>query len=331
MPFESRPEARKIDAHQTVSQTPNDGEPYVVGVDLGGTKLLAGIADCQGHLLFSHEEPTQHGGNGRVIGQIADLVRRLAREAAVEPENLAQVVIGVPAVVSPQTGLASLSPNLALPEEPPLSELVSAQLGIPVVVENDVNLAAFGEAMGGHGNAVATLAFVSFGTGVGMGLVIDGKLVRGVEGRAGEIGFLPAGTHVHERAPLSENGLYEDAVGTAGIRQRFLRPDETVVDLFRRAEAGDAASLQAIDDIAAEASKGIAAIHALIDPALTVIGGGIGSHPLFMARLREKVSPLLPFSCRLEVSRFGARAGLMGALLLGIDLMKQTTNETRQV
>ncbi|TPW27234.1 ROK family protein [Martelella alba] len=300
--------------------------PFVAGVDLGGTKLLAGIADSTGRLMVRRSEPTLHGGNGRVIQQIATLVCQLMSECGVADDALSQLVIGVPGVVSPQTGLASLSPNLALPQDQPLATLVRAELNAPVAVENDVNLSAFGEAKAGVGKDLESLAFVSFGTGVGMGLVIDGKLIRGAEGRAGEIGYVPVGAEPHRDAPHSENGLYEDAVGTAGIKRRFLKPDETVADLFARAEAGDAPSQAAIAAIAADAATGIASIHALVDPAVTVIGGGIGSHPRFISYLIKSVGPLLPFPCRIEPSLFGAEAGLMGALMFAAKLSNENQN-----
>lgn len=320
MSLESPSDSRHSDA--TVPAQAMAHAPYVAGVDLGGTKLMAGIADGSGQLLISRTEPTLHGGNGRVIGQIANLVGQLMLERGIDRGALTQLVIGVPGVVSPVTGLASLSPNLHLPQDRPLAELVRERLDVPVTVENDVNLSAFGEATAGIGKGLESLAFVSFGTGVGMGLVIDGKLVRGVAGRAGEIGYMPVGAEPQRYAPHSENGLYEDAVGTAGIRQRFLTGDETVADLFERAEAGDGPSRDAVAAIASDAATGIAAIHALVDPAVTVIGGGIGSHPRFMADLVKSVTPLLPFACQIETSRFGAKAGLIGALLFAADLAK---------
>lgn len=292
---------------------------HVIGVDLGGTKLLAGLADAAGTLLLSREAPTRHGPDAPVLDQIAEMARALAGEAGLAADEIAQLVIGVPSAVSPQTGLASLSPNLALPADRPLADLVGARLPCPVAVENDVNLAAYGEASG-LADAVGSLVFISFGTGVGMGLVINGTLVRGAFGRAGEIAYLPVGAQPHAAAPASENGLFEDIVGTAGIRQRFGLGSDSVADLFGRAASGDADAVAAIDTLARDASLGLAAVQALIDPARIVVGGGIGSQAVFLARLRHHLVPLLPFDCPVEPSRFGARAGLIGAVMLAAHL-----------
>ena len=229
---------------------------HVIGIDLGGTKLLAGLADADGTLLLSREEPTRHGVDAPVLGQIAEMARALAGEAGLAAEEIAQLVIGVPSAVSPQTGLASLSPNLALPADRPLAALVGERLPFPVAVENDVNLAAYGEASG-LADVVGSLVFISFGTGVGMGMVINGQLVRGAFGRAGEIAYLPVGPQPHTTAPASENGLFEDIVGTAGIRQRFDLGQASVADLFGRAAAGDGQAVAAIDTLAQDASLGL--------------------------------------------------------------------------
>lgn len=293
---------------------PDDGTRLVIGVDLGGTKILAGLALPDGEILAVREEPTQHGEGAPVLLQISDMTAQLADAAGFCLADVAQMVIGVPSAVSPQTGLSSLSPNLALPADTPLATLMARHVPFPVAVENDVNLAAYGEAMAGDKANAGSLVFVSFGTGVGMGVVIQGEIIRGAFGRAGEIAYLPVGDRPHALAPSSENGLFEDRVGTAGIRKRFSLGAESVADLFARANAGDQKSLAAIDDVAREASLGIAAVQALIDPSRIAIGGGIGSQSLFLDRLKYHLAPLLPFACPVAPSRFGARAGLVGSV-----------------
>jgi glucokinase len=305
-----------------------DSSPrHVIGVDLGGTKLLCGLADLECRLLATIEEPTEHGAGAPVLAQIARLAARLASEAGLTSADIAQLVVGVPSVVSPDTGLASLSPNLELPQDRPLADVIATLLGRPVTVENDVNLAAYGEARAGLASDSKSLVFISFGTGVGMGIVINGELLRGAHGRAGEIGFLPVGNDPHSTAPGDENGVFESLVGSAAIREQFARPDETVADLFARATSGDIDALNAIDEIARSASIGLAAVQTLIDPALIVVGGGIGSQEHFLERLRHHVRPLLPFPCRIERSHFGPKAGLIGAVMLAAQIASFAKSE----
>ena len=299
-----------------------DGQ-YVVGIDLGGTKILAGIAGGKGRVFAEICEPTAHGADAPVLDQMARIVAALTEKIGVPLSSVCQLVIGVPCAVNPDTGFASLSPNLALPEDRTLAVLMAERVHCPVVVENDVNLAAYAEANVGIGRGLPSLAFVSFGTGVGMGLVIAGQPIRGAFGRAGEIAYLPVGDAPHLRAGNSENGLFEDQVGTAGIRNRYALGTETVADIFARAESGDQKAAYAVEDIARNASVGIAAIHSLIDPTMTVIGGGIGHQPRFFELLKKHLQTLLPFGCRLEASQFGSKSGMVGAIVMGVHVSGQ--------
>lgn len=295
----------------------NNGQ-HVVGIDLGGTKILAGIASGDGRVLAEIREPTAHGVDAPVLDQMARIVATLAEKIGVPQSSVVQLVIGVPCSVNPDTGFASLSPNLALPEDRSLAALMAERVDCPVLIENDVNLAAYAEAIVGIGCGLPSLAFVAFGTGVGMGLVLSGQLIRGAFGRAGEIAYLPVGDAPHRQADRSENGLFEDKVGTPGIRSRYAQGSETVADIFARAESGDQQAKDDIDDLAREASVGIAAIHCLIDPAMTVIGGGIGHQPRFFEQLNNHLQTLLPFDCRLEPSQFGSKGGMIGAIVMAI-------------
>lgn len=289
----------------------------VIGVDLGGTKVLAGVADRNGNVLARTSEPTQHGADAPVLRQIPRMVLSLLDQCGdlVRPNK---VVVGIPSAVSPATGLASLSPNLAIPAERPLADLLSESLPCPVVVENDVNLAAFAEATLGKGRDLGSLAFVAFGTGVGMGLVVGGNLFRGQHGRAGEIGLLPLGFNPHETAPKARAGLFEDQVDSPAIRSVYGDGTVAVSEIFARSLAGDEEAKAVIETLAKSASVGIASIQALFDPALTVLGGGIGSRPEFVEAVRRHMSALLPFEARIEATSLGPDAGMLGAIMLGL-------------
>ncbi|SHL38524.1 ROK family protein [Roseibium suaedae] len=287
-----------------------------IGIDLGGTKILALIADARGQILARINEPTAHGPDAPVLEQLVRITDDLATQASATLTDICTLAIGIPAAVSPQTGLASLSPNLCLPEDVPLAALLAKRLpGTRILVENDVNLAAYGEAFALAAENGQPVVFLSFGTGVGMGLVIGKTLIRGAFGRGGEIAYLPTGATPHEKAGASQNGLFEDIVGTPGIRARYCEDGETVADLFQRADAGDKHAAKAIEQIAREASVGVAAIQSLLDPQAIVIGGGIGSQDRFRQALARQADSLLPFPCPLQPSRFGSDAGVIGAAL----------------
>jgi glucokinase len=290
----------------------------VVGVDLGGTKVLAGIAGVDGRVLAKIEEPTHHGPGAPVLKQIARMILRLSDECR-ERGRLLKAVVGVPGAVSPTTGLASLSPHLAIPVDRPLASLLSDNLPCRIAVENDVNLAAFAEAALGKGRDQESLAFVAFGTGVGMGLVLGGALFRGQHGRAGELGLLPLGADPHTAAPKARAGLFEDQVDSPAIRSLYGDGSLPVSGIFARAGRGDEEAKAVIEALARSASVGIASVQALFDPALTVLGGGIGSRPEFVEAVKRHTAALLPFEARIEATSLGPDAGMLGAIMLGLD------------
>lgn len=286
----------------------------VLGVDLGATKLLAGLADLDGTILTAGEEPTRHGTGAPVLRQIADLAGALCGQAGVARSALVQAMVGVPGSVASGTGLVSLSPNLDLPGDRPLGELLAQALECPVDVDNDVNLAAFGEARIGHGREARALAFISFGTGVGLGLVVNGEVLRGASGRAGEIGFLPVGATPHRRAVHAPGGLFEELVGSAAIRARHGVDNVSVAEIFDQAQDGLQRALKTIDETARFASLGLASVQALIDPDLIVLGGSIGARPEFAQAVARHLRRLLDAPAPIVVSALGRRAGLVGAV-----------------
>ncbi|MGZ2381137.1 putative NBD/HSP70 family sugar kinase [Rhizobium brockwellii] len=289
----------------------------VIGVDLGGTKVLAGVADRNGNVLARTSEPTEHGADAPVLKQIPQMILSLLDQCG-DCVRLSKVVVGIPSAVSPATGLASLSPHLAIPADRPLADVLSESLPCPVVVENDVNLAAFAEATLGKGRDLGSLAFVAFGTGVGMGLVVGGNLFRGQHGRAGELGLLPLGFNPHETAPKARAGLFEDQVDSPAIRSLYGDGTVTVSEIFARSLAGDEDARAVIEAAAKSASVGIASVQALFDPAITVLGGGIGSRPEFVEAVRRHMNALLPFEARIEATSLGPDAGMLGAIMLGL-------------
>ena len=296
----------------------------VAGVDLGGTKVLAGLSDLDGDLLATMEEPTAHGESAPVLEQIVRMILTLV-ERYCDHGPLLKAVVGVPSAVSPSTGLASLSPNLAIPADQPLARLLEAGLPCGVVVENDVNLAAFAEATLGKARDCASVAFIAFGTGVGMGLVIDGRLFRGHHGRAGELGLLPLGANPHDAAPKARAGLFEDQVDSPAVRALYRDGTVPVSEIFLRAGSGDREASAAIATLAKSASVGLASIQAVFDPALMVLGGGIGSRPEFVELVSQHMSSLLPFAVQIEPTSLGPEAGMRGALMLGLhELSSQT-------
>lgn len=306
---------RPTDSVSSVNPDSQGNDCVVVGVDIGGTKISAGLADLNGKVLAMIERATAHGEGAPFLPQIDAMVAALCAEAGVDRSRIVRAVVGVPGAVNPTSGQVSLSPNLAFPSHRPAADFLSELLMFPVDVENDVNIAAYGEAMSNQDGTRGVLVFASFGTGVGLGLVAGGTILRGVNGRAGEIAYLPIGTDPHKRATSVMKGLYEEAVGSVAIATHYGSKGITVAEIFDRAAKSDAKALKVIDDVARIASVGLAAVQSLLDPVALVIGGSIGVRTEFFDAIRRHMSMLLPYPANLQVSSLGRNAGVLGAVL----------------
>ncbi len=165
-------------------------EKYVISVDMGGTKILASVINSKNGIIASLKKPTNiEVGIKSYVKDIADLVLKLVKNTKLQKENIVAVCLGVPGSVNPYTGIIGLAPNLGLKNFNIKSKL-EAEIPYPVLIENDVNLGALGIKYFGVGKKSKNLLAVFLGTGIGGGIIIDGKLYRGNNFSAGEIGHM---------------------------------------------------------------------------------------------------------------------------------------------
>lgn len=290
----------------------------VIGLDLGGTKLRGAIGNAAGEMLVEFDEPTANHAPDSTLAQMAEMARSLAARAGVPLEAVEHVAIGVPGIVAPDGGVA-LSPNVSFDRNTPLAATLGTMLGLPVSVDNDANLSAFGEyTVGrGHDRGAHSLAFLALGTGIGMGLIVDGHLLHGNSGGAGEIALLPFGVDPFSAVRAHPGGAYEAAVGTDGIRRAYAGAtgsDLEVREIFDRADAGESAATAVIAEVTRTLALGVAAVIALLDPGVVVVGGGIGARPGFAESIGELTARLVSTACAVVPSALGDRAGVVGAV-----------------
>lgn len=292
-----------------------------VGVDLGGTKLSLAIADLAGRTLAEAAEPTDRRGGAHVLRQVYDAAQRLAASQALDLSRTRSVVVGMPGVVDPATGAVELVPNIRGLSAISAPKVLADLFGQPVAIENDVNLAMLGEAWQGCAQGAEDAAFLALGTGVGLGLIVNGRIARGARGAAGEIAYLPIG-----RDLTSENaravGAFELEVGAAGIlraHRAFGGGVDTVRALFDGPAADATAARETLDATARSVALAITAIAAILDPQLVVLGGSIGARPELADRVRASMSAVFARPVDIRVSALGSRAGLVGALSLAVN------------
>ncbi|KQN75231.1 ROK family transcriptional regulator [Devosia sp. Leaf64] len=284
-----------------------------VGFDVGGTKVAGAIADLRGVILAELTEPTVRTGLAGLVGQLSSMVDALCEKAQVPRYRLRAAGIGVPAAVQPDTNVLSLADNLPGLEDGDFPAALREALGVDVLIDNDVNLALLAEV--GHGSARdrGNVAFIALGTGIGGALVINGKLLRGAHGGAGEMGYMPLWTIENRGVP----GL-EERVGEAGIRRFYTAAggdaSHVVRDIFEMAAAGNGPALSTLDTTAEHVARAALTVLALIDPDVIVLGGSIGSRPELIERVRTRVEEAWMRPIEIVRSQSGGRAGLLGAV-----------------
>jgi glucokinase len=286
----------------------------VFGVDLGGTYLRAAAADGSGNVL---SERAEHVDNP--TGQaFAARVRELADELC--PEGPAAIAVGLPGPVA-AGGLVGHLVNTPALNGAPIRSLLQEEFDVPVVIENDVNLAALGEQRRGRARGVQDVAFIAVGTGVGMGILVGGRVLRGAHGGAGELGLLPMAPD-RTASDLRELGPLEVVAAGAGLAARWSAHTGQPAsgrDVFTAAEAGDSVALALLDDQARALAMGVRAVQALLDPELFVFGGGMGMRHEVLARVQAALAAHGTPPPEVELSALGERAGLVGALEAAID------------
>jgi predicted NBD/HSP70 family sugar kinase len=289
---------------------------YCYAADLGGTKLAAAIADAQGRIVAELTEPTDQRGAAYVAEQIAACAHKLAHTVGIDVTRARHVMVGIPGAVDPRTGRVSLTPNIMGLEEFDVLSFLRDRFGPDVAIENDVNLAMLGEHALGCASRCRNAAFLSLGTGAGLGLLMDGKLFRGAHGSAGEIADLPIGRDPTSQIP-SAGGTFELEVGSLAIVDRYRRQGgtaaATVRDIFRLLEQGDEVAASVLDTTARWVSLAVVTLQSLLDLELIVFGGSIGVRPELYERVRETLPALFSRPITIAPSRLGDRAGLIGA------------------
>ena len=262
---------------------------YAFGVDIGGTTVKMGLFETMGTLLDTWEIPTRKQENGRyILPDIADAVESKMEEKKISRLDIEGIGMGVPGPVSPD-GTVLKCVNLGwgvFNVEEELNRLT----GFKVKAGNDANVAALGEMWQGGGKGYRNLVMVTLGTGVGGGVIIDGKILPGTTGAAGEIGHIPMRDDETETCGCGMKGCleqYASATGIVRLTRRYLeahkdehvftmlKDNYTAKDIFDAAKLGDKIALAMVDEVGIMLGKALAATACVVNPEAFVIGGGM--------------------------------------------------------
>ncbi|PHP28229.1 ROK family protein [Limimaricola cinnabarinus] len=291
-----------------------DDAALLMGSDIGGTKAQSVLCDLSGRVLAEVKAPTAPEGGLAVVEQLRAQKTALLERAQVAPDRLRAAGIGLPAAVDPRSGRLHRAPNVSDLEGRDLRDVIGRALGLPVAVENDVNMAVLGESWLGHGRGRENVVFIALGTGIGMGAMVHGRLLRGAHGAAGEIAALPIGADPFDPATHA-SGALESVISSAALRAAYAAGGGTAPgnlrELFER--PGDPAFAAVLDGLAAKLAQAVLSVCAVIDPSRVIFGGSIGSRPELQERLAAALARCMPEPPDCHVSALGNRAGVLGA------------------
>jgi glucokinase len=255
----------------------------VAGVDVGGTKTSIVITDDRDRVIYEDVAPTDRSA---VVGQIAGLVNDARRELE---HDVAAVGVAVPGHVDPKDGSVSMAVNLGITHLP-LGPMLQAELGVPTFVEHDARAAALWlseKGMVGSTDAPASLAFLAIGTGISAGVVLDGAMLRGDNGFAGEVGHVVADPDGAVCA-CGLRGCLETIAAGPGIgrqadeaiaagRSTVLSPNSSAADVFRAGSTGDEVAVEITDRVADHLARAIRTLSLTLGVKRVVIGGGVAA------------------------------------------------------
>jgi glucokinase len=310
----------------------NSRAATVISVDLGGTKCHGALADLTGEILKEDYRPT-HGPDGPAAALVASIAA-LGAHADQEALPVRAVVVGVPAVPDPDTGLVTAGPNVQWSGFD-LAGLIRQHVEEPFRIENDVTLAAIGQAWRGEGRSADGFVTLSIGTGIGGALVVNGMIVRGRHNAAGELGWLLT-TREQLGAPPGELAGLEAVASGPALEQRardlleggaesvLTRAGVTGAAIFSAAADGDAVARQVVDELLDHVAMAVVALVAVLDPERVILDGSVGrALEPYVDELASRVAPRVPAVPEMRFSRLGPNATVIGGIACALALHRE--------
>ncbi|HLY25851.1 MAG TPA: ROK family transcriptional regulator [Aggregatilineales bacterium] len=296
----------------------------VVGIDMGGTRMFGAIADLGGSILHEAEFDRRGSTSEENYGRLVQLIETLMADPRLEGRDILGIGVGAPGVTIHQEGIVAWAPSLGW-RDYPLREKLAERFGLPIMVDNDVNLGALGELWFGAGQDVQNMILVTIGSGIGAGIIIDGALYRGAHEAAGEVGYLMPGREFLGK-PYTEFGATEYLAAGTGIAERarqVLKHERSEAelaalsfdDVFAAVRQGAPWARKVLDEALDYMAIMISSIGAYFDPELIVLGGSIARFAdLLIEPLLQRMGGTTPVALKLVASTLGHRATVLGAV-----------------
>jgi predicted NBD/HSP70 family sugar kinase len=309
---------------------------YVVGIDIGRAWIRIAAADLAGQIVARRDERNRERSATALVRMVSEVAHGVVAAAGLTWAQVAHTVVGGPGVFDPDSDRLLLAPNLPGWSRPGLMSSLREALPPSVALDNDANLAAVGERSYGSGRDADTFVYVSIGTGIGMGIIIDGELYRGAHGAAGEVAYLPlpgdgdAGADRDARL----RGIMEAAASADAVvrtaKRLGMAGASSAKRVFAAARAGDALALAAVESEAERLALIVGTVAAILDPEFVLLGGGVGSNiDLLRPPLERRLAELTPLGPRVAEGQLGQDAIVLGAVASALDIARDLVFEQR--
>ena len=308
---------------------------YCFGIDVGGTTVKLGLFNQSGDILDKWEIPTRTEDHGKnILPDVAEALEKKLQEKNISKDDVIGAGIGVPGPVD-DNGVVHRAVNLGW-DVFNISEVLGALTGLPVKAGNDANVAALGELWKGGGQGYKSIVMVTLGTGVGGGVIVNGKILSGCSGAGGEIGHIHIVDDEEDSCGCGNHGCLEQYASATGIVRLAHRRLQSVTEptalkdsevsaktVFDAVKAGDTVAIQIAEEFGLYLGKGLAAVASVVNPEAFVIGGGVSKAGDILFSFIEKNYKKYVFhgsrDAKFELATLGNDAGICGAAKLLLD------------
>ncbi len=309
-----------------------------IGIDVGGTNVKIALVDEKGKIKYSNSVPTRaEMGYEYTVNNIKQAIYDLLKETKLEPKNIEGIGFGFPGQVDYKSGIVRLAPNIPGWVDVPIAKLIEDEFHIPTRVDNDVRCAALGELNFGAGKGCENLICITVGTGIGSGLIVNGKLVRGASNAAGEIGHIKLQMNDGPICGCGDTGCLEafaSGPSIVAMAEDYIRGGKstkfremansnpiTPYIVCEAAKAGDPVAKRIFTIIGEYIGIGMASVVNLLNPEKIIVGGGVAdAGEILMTPLKEtlkkRAMKIAGEAVEVVPAQLGNTAGVIGASLL---------------
>ena len=308
-----------------------------IGIDVGGTNVKIALVNEKGNIIYSNSIPTRaEMGYEYTINNMKEAIAELIKETKSDKKSIEGIGFGFPGQIDYKKGVVRLAPNIPGWVEVPIAEIMEKEFGIPTRVDNDVRCAALGELNYGAGIGCENLICITVGTGIGSGLIINGKLVRGASNAAGEIGHIKLDMHGGPLCGCGDRGCLEafaSGPSIVAMAEEYIKggkstkyrelanPDITPYIVSEAAKQGDPVAKRIFTIVGEYIGIGLASVVNLLNPEKIIIGGGVAAAgDLLLNPIKEnlikRAMPIAGSAVEIVPAQLGNSAGVIGASLL---------------